>query len=205
MLTKAALLKQLYLWHWLSSALCLMGILVFSITGITLNHAQDIEAKPVTTQKKAAIPAPLKQELQQIAVGYDGKTETLPNSLTSWLKTQDINLLALNQVEWTLDEVYIALPRAGGDAWARIDLHEGLFEYEVTDRGWVSYFNDLHKGRNTGAVWQGFIDVFAVCCLVFALSGLWILKLHAANRPLVWPVVALGVLLPMLLMVLFVH
>ncbi|NIV36045.1 MAG: hypothetical protein GWN58_43325, partial [Anaerolineae bacterium] len=26
-------------WHWISSALCLVGMLLFSVTGITLNHA----------------------------------------------------------------------------------------------------------------------------------------------------------------------
>ena len=63
----------------------------------------------------------------------------------------------------------------------------------------------MHKGRHTGAVWNAFIDIFAVLCLIFSLTGLWILKLHAANRPLVWPVVALGVVLPALLIILFVH
>ena len=206
MLTKAALLKQLYLWHWLSSALCLVGILLFAITGITLNHAADIEAKPVISQKNALIPAPLRQQLTQIAEQYDGKTAPLPVNIEAWLiNTQGIDLHTPQDAEWTVDEVYIALPRAGGDAWARLVLTEGVFEYELTDRGWISLFNDLHKGRHTGAVWSWFIDVFAVLCLIFSLTGLWILKLHAANRPLVWPVVALGVVLPALLIILFVH
>lgn len=33
-------------WHWISSALCLVGMLLFSVTGITLNHAGQIESKP---------------------------------------------------------------------------------------------------------------------------------------------------------------
>ena len=40
-------------WHWLSSALCLAGMLLFAITGITLNHAAQIEAKPTITSHHA--------------------------------------------------------------------------------------------------------------------------------------------------------
>lgn len=37
-------------WHWVSSALCLAGMLLFAVTGITLNHATDIEALAAGTQ-----------------------------------------------------------------------------------------------------------------------------------------------------------
>ena len=32
-------------WHWISAAICIVGMLFFSWTGITLNHAADIPAK----------------------------------------------------------------------------------------------------------------------------------------------------------------
>src|SRR3546814_4906099 len=84
--------------------------------------------------------------------------------------------------EWSSDEIYIALPKPGGDAWLAIRLADGRVEYEHTDRGWIAWLNDLHKGRNTGAIWSGFIDVFAVACLVFCLSGLFLLQLQARRR-----------------------
>src|SRR4051812_14498701 len=37
--SRAVWLKNLHQWHWISSALCLLGMFLFSITGITLNHA----------------------------------------------------------------------------------------------------------------------------------------------------------------------
>lgn len=104
-----------------------------------------------------------------------------------------------------MDEVYIALPRAGGDGWISIDRVTGAVEYERTDRGWVSYLNDLHKGRNTGAAWRWFIDVFAVACLVFTVSGLFLLQMHARQRRSTWPWVALGLVLPALIALIFVH
>ena len=97
------------------------------------------------------------------------------------------------------------MPRPGGDAWLRIDRESGAVEFEHTDRGWVSYLNDLYKGRHTGVAWSWFIDVFAAACLLFSITGLFILKLHAANRPTTWPLVALGLVIPVLLALLFIH
>jgi hypothetical protein len=63
----------------------------------------------------------------------------------------------------------------------------------------------MHKGRNTGAVWSWFIDIFAVACVVFCITGFLILKYHAAKRPSTWPVVGFGIVLPIVLALLFVH
>lgn len=107
--------------------------------------------------------------------------------------------------EWSEEEVYLSLPRPGGDAWLRLGLADGELEYERTDRGWISYFNDLHKGRNTGAGWSWFIDIFAAAALVFSATGLLILKMHAGNRPFTWPMVGMGLVVPLLLALLFIH
>ncbi len=109
------------------------------------------------------------------------------------------------ETEWSDDEIYVSLPRPGGDAWLTVSLEDGTVAHELTDRGWLSYFNDLHKGRNTGAVWSLFIDVFAFAALVFAVTGLLLLKMHAGNRPGTWPMVGLGLVLPLLLAILFIH
>ena len=68
-----------------------------------------------------------------------------------------------------------------------------------------AFFNDLHKGRHSGAVWFWFIDLFAVATLLFALTGLALMALHAKRRPATWPVTALGLIVPWLLIALFVH
>jgi hypothetical protein len=148
---RAYWLKILHEWHWVSSAMCLIGMILFSVTGFTLNHAGQIDA------------------------------------------------------EWSDDEIYLSLPRPGGDAWLRVSLTDGEAEYERTDRGWLSYLNDLHKGRNTGAAWSWFIDIFAGAALVFSITGLLILKMHAGNRPFTWPMVGMGLVIPVLLALLFIH
>ncbi|WP_255984940.1 PepSY-associated TM helix domain-containing protein, partial [Klebsiella pneumoniae] len=47
-------------------------------------------------------------------------------------------------------------------------------------------------GRNAGTVWFWFIDVFAVACVIFAVTGLGLMWLHARGRPSTWPLAALG-------------
>jgi hypothetical protein len=204
-LAKASLLKQLYQWHWISSAICLVGILLFSATGITLNHASQIEAQPTTTRQETATPSSINLQLQQVAQQAT-EQKILPNNVKNWLiNQQGIRLTSESQIEWSAEEVYISLPKAGGDAWARFSLADAQFEYESTSRGLVSLLNDLHKGRHTGAVWQWFIDLFAVACLIFSLTGLFILQQHARRRPMVWPLVGAGLIIPALLVVFFVH
>ncbi|HBC17414.1 MAG TPA: hypothetical protein DC022_01350, partial [Alcanivorax sp.] len=60
---KAFWLKQLHQWHWITSALCLISLLLFSITGITLNHASAISADPTIREEEASLPAPLLEAL----------------------------------------------------------------------------------------------------------------------------------------------
>lgn len=195
-------LKTLHQWHWISSALCLVGLLLFAATGITLNHAADIEASPTVTKRSTTLPTSL---LPMLAMTPATPEAPLPKAVADWLATNlDVQTIG-RAAEWNADEIYVALPRPGGDAWLSITLPDGEVTYERTDRGWISWFNDLHKGRNTGAAWSWFIDVFAVACVVFAVTGLFLLQLHGGSRPATWPVVGLGVVLPLLLIVLFVH
>ena len=42
-------LRQFQRWHWISAAICLIGMVLFAATGITLNHAGSLESKPVVT------------------------------------------------------------------------------------------------------------------------------------------------------------
>jgi len=176
---------------------------MFAITGFTLNHARDIEAKPRVISLQATVPATV---LEQIQVPDEGQERTpLPRALQVWARTQWGIDTRGREAEWSDGEIYLAMPRPGGDAWMRVSLPDGDAEYENTDRGWISYFNDLHKGRNTGAAWKWLIDLFALACLIFTVTGFFILKMHAGNRPLTWPMVGLGLLLPALLALLFVH
>lgn len=188
-------------WHWVSSAICLVGMLLFSATGITLNHAQEIKVKPIVTTQKAELSAALLASV----VAPDSDHAPLPEAILEWLVTTQKIDVANKTAEWSDDEVYLSLPRPGGDAWLSIDLATGELLYEVTHRGWIAYLNDLHKGRHTGIGWRWFIDIFAVASLIFCVTGLLLLKRYAKGRASTWYVVGAGFALPIIFLFLFTH
>ena len=199
---RAAFLRETVRWHWISAAICLIGMILFAVTGFTLNHARQIEAKPVTVTRNGEAPAPVIAAVN----GARPAGGALPKPATDWLgKEMKINVPAAASVEWSESEAYVALPRPGGDGWVSIDTATGAVEYESTSRGWIAYLNDLHKGRNTGLVWSWFLDIFAAGTIVFCVTGLILLWLHAHARKTTWPFVGLGLLIPFLIALLFIH
>lgn len=195
-------LKQLHQWHWISAAVSLIGMLAFAITGITLNHAGQIEAQPKVVSRAATLPPEL---MAVLAKGPEEGKRPLPVQLEPFLDKAVGADVAGREGEWSPEEVYVALARPGGDAWLSIDRETGAIEHEKTTRGVVSLLNDLHKGRNTGKAWSWFIDIFAVACVIFTVTGLILLQFHARARPLTWPLVGLGLAAPVILVILFVH
>ena len=200
---RAYWLKTLHQWHWISSALCLLGMLLFAITGLTLNNAGLIGASPQVTTRQVQLPPVLLDQLK--AANTDANPAAVPAPVAQWLDRELDAQVADRNPEWSPDELYISLPRPGGDAWLSVDLADGAVEYERTDRGWIAYLNDLHKGRNTGTAWSWFLDIFSVACLVFSLTGLVLLQLHARRRPSTWPLVAAGLIIPAVLAIFFIH
>lgn len=195
-------LKQLHQWHWISAAISLVGLFLFAVTGITLNHAASIPATPIVSEQTATLPAPL---VERLAGFPEETTDPVPDAVARWASDVLRISIAGRPTETTPDEVYVALAEPGGDGWLTIDRATGDAVHERTTRGWVAYLNDLHKGRNTGAVWFWFIDVFAVACIVFAVTGFGLTWLHARQRPSTWPLLGLGLLIPVVIALIFIH
>ncbi len=199
---RAFWLKELHRWHWISAGLSLAGMLLFAITGVTLNHAAQIPAEPVTVQTTATLPTPL---LERLADFPEETTDPVSDTLARWVQTELKVSIAGKPTETAPDEIYVALKGPGADGWVTIDRASGEAVRETTTRGWVAYLNDLHKGRDTGVVWYWFIDVFAAACIVFAITGLTLLWLHAKNRASTWPLVGLGIAIPVIIALIFIH
>jgi uncharacterized protein len=204
---RAYWLKTLHEWHWISAAICLLGVLLFSVTGITLNHSEQLDSVPVIREVKATAPEALLRQLGELGAAAEARqyTPALPAELKSWADATFGADISRANSEWSSREVYLSMQRPGGDSWISISLRNGSARYQVTDRGWIAYLNDLHKGRYTGQAWAWFIDAVAAACVVFAITGLFIMKMHAGSRPATWPLVGFGILLPLLIALLFIH
>jgi hypothetical protein len=199
---KSFWLKQLHTWHWMSSAVSLIGLMLFAITGFTLNHAAEIEASPASIERTAQLPPALLARVTPDDAPDSKKP--LPADVAKFV-SEKLEMPTAGDAEWSIDTVYLALPRPGGDGWISIDRETGAVTSEVSSRGWIAYLNDLHKGRNAGTVWKWFIDVFVIACIVFTLTGLVLLWMHSRHRKSTWPLVAAGLVIPALLAIFFIH
>lgn len=196
-------LKTLHQWHWISAALSLAGMVLFAATGLTLNNAAWIEASPQIRNLQATLPEDLRAALAEQAA--QAPQAPLSDAPRLWLESELDIRIGQRNAEISRDEIYLSMPEPGADAWLSIDLESGEVEYERSDRGWVSYFNDLHKGRHTSTAWSWFIDIFAIACLIFALTGLALLAFHARQRRSTWALTSLGLVAPLILLLLFLH
>jgi uncharacterized protein len=80
--SRAVWLRRLHTWHWISSAIALAGILFFSLTGLTLNHAESLESQQQSYQAtRKDIPtglvAALKDDISRNGEGEAGPSEPL--------------------------------------------------------------------------------------------------------------------------------
>ncbi len=192
--------RTTHLLHWISAAVCFAALMLFTITGITLNHASAIGSTPKVTTREASLPDMLRAELAQAEADA-----AVPAAVVEWIEREFDIPAAKATVEWSDEELYLSAPGPGRDAWVSIDRESGAAKSESTDRGWIAYFNDLHKGRNTGIAWTIFIDVVAAACLFFSLTGLILLQIQARQRPSTWPLVVGGTILVLGIMIFFVH
>ena len=119
---RAGFLRLMLKWHWISAAICLIGMLLFAVTGITLNHAGAIEAKPKTVESQGQLP----EDLIAVAKTAQASQGTLPDPIRAWLaKEMDVKAPKAAAIEWTDEEGYVSLPRPGGDGWVTFDAATG--------------------------------------------------------------------------------
>jgi uncharacterized protein len=192
--------RQFRQWHWISSALCLALVMMFAVTGITLNHAGMFEAAGKSVVTETDLPAALVAELATVKEG-----DELPARHAAAIRKLTGAELGGQTVRPEYGELNFDLARPGRDASLLIDLNEGRAYYEEIDRGTVAMLNDLHKGRNAGPAWSLLIDLTAACFIVFALTGFGLLWLQARRQPSTWPITSFGVMLPVIAYLLLVH
>ena len=199
---RAQWMRQLRQWHWISGAISLVSMLLFAITGITLNHSSIIEAKPkVTTMERELVDSIVEHLAKEPQTGRSLVSAQFAAAITSSTGVD----VSGREVEWSETDAYISLPRPGGDAWISVERDTGALTYEFTNRGWISYLNDLHKGRHAGSAWSLFIDLFAIACVVFCITGLLLLQMYARGRSMTWPIVGIGVAVPVIIALFLIH
>ena len=198
---RAAWLRQLHTLHWVSSAFCLLGMLFFSATGLTLNHAGDFKAHLSLQRQEGIIPPAI---LEQAPSGGENRDE-LPEPLRQAVERGFGMHLIAPHLESDEGWLEVIDSQPGSEIAIKIERRTGLARYERVDRGWIAYLNDLHKVRHTGRLWSIAVDLFALFALLFTITGFGLLLLHARHRRATWPLIAGGMVVPLLISVLFLH
>lgn len=195
--------RHLHTWHWMSSAICLVGLILFAATGITLNNAQTFEREEPHIQRRTdKVPTAV---LERMAQAAKLDPPQLPREADAWLRSAYGITAASRRLDWSDGELNLSVPRPGGSTSLRVDLKSGELAFERTDRGVIAYLNDLHKGRHAGPGWGWFLDIFAGAALLSAFTGLLILIRQSSMRRSIWPLVGFGAVVPAIVIFLFVH
>ena len=99
------LYRTMHQWHWISAAVCLAALLLFSITGVTLNHAQAISAQPRVTKHAMQLPPGLRAQL----AGVHGAADPVPAELAEWIASEfDVAVRGATS-EWSDEELYLSV------------------------------------------------------------------------------------------------
>lgn len=179
----------------MSSALCLVCILFFSLTGITLNHASWFESAGDYQYQERPFPQSLHSlSAQSAAQRLD--------SINAWLQAEQHAIP--EHISQSPQEIALDFPKPAGFDRITFDLIANTMIIEHQRNGLVAWLNDLHKGRHAGKIWAAVIDISAIVVLLFSLTGLILLYQHARRRWQTWPLLGLGLLLPVAIVIIFV-
>lgn len=185
----------------MSAALCFVCLLLFSVTGIVLHHPKVFLAKPAVTITEGDVPQEL---LPLMTASGEKKNLPVPQPVYDWFSAKNI-FLNSTRSEIKEGNFFIPFGRPGVSASVNINLSSGHYKYELSDRGWLGYLGDLHKGKNTGDAWVYFVDIFAIACIIFSITGFVLLQRYANTRAKTWPLLIAGFLLPVFFMLFLIH
>jgi len=168
---KGAFNRLMRVAHTYSAMWVLLLLLFFSVTGITLNHPE-WQSQLGATQSISVYPLP--ETLRTWPTVAEQATYT--DALATWLLGQGVKAVSW-QSRFDSDEFTLELnfKRPAGYALAIVDFKHQEIELEQKFSGYLALLNDLHKGRDSGLLWRWLIDITAIACLFFALTGFYLL------------------------------
>ena len=142
-------------------SMALLTLMVFfSVTGVTLNHPEWF------ADNKAHVDE-LEFQLPRSLLGAEHQGE-----LIKYLHQQRWFTGKRFTLERDDYELFISDKGPGTHLAITIDLESAEVFVEKTNYGVWAKLNDLHKGRNSGALWRFIIDISAILMILFSMTGL---------------------------------
>jgi hypothetical protein len=176
--TRLALTLHIYL-----SMAGFVLVLLFGVTGLTLNHDDFGFSQPKVTTTTLSLDRSLVANPDRDAIAGELRRRLGIRSPVTEYRADD-------------QEVDVTFTAPGSRVQVTIDRTDGAAQVERETRGLIGRIDDLHKGLDSGRVWSWIIDITAVLLICSALTGIaTLLSLPKRRvRGLLAGAVALGVL-----------
>lgn len=155
-------------------------VLLFAVTGLTLNHQDFGWSEPKITTSSLALPLAMLSHPDQAELGNRLRETLNLNSQVSDYREDDSQI-----------QVTFAVP--GHRTLVTINRADGKAEVEQEARGLLGRLDDLHKGFDSGPAWYWIIDIAAILLTISSLTGMVTLLSLRARRRSGFIVASLGV------------
>jgi hypothetical protein len=155
-------------------------VLLFAITGITLNHDDFGLSQPKMTKSTIALPAEILEHPDRSALG---------GRLRDALGVRS----PITDYREDPSQIQVTFAAPGRRTVVTINRAERTGDVETETRGLLGKLDDLHKGFDSGPAWYWIIDLTAVLLTLSAVTGMVTLVAFRARRRSGFMVAALGV------------
>lgn len=179
--------------RWLHTYVSMLGFLVvvfFGVTGLTLNHADWFEAGGERVREATG-----NVDARWLSNGGDDAAIDRLAIVESLRAAHGLRG-GLSEFRIADDECVVVFKGPGYSADAVIERATGGCQVTETHKGAMALLDDLHKGRDSGAVWSWVVDVSAVVVAIAGLTGIWLLCYLKKRRVAGLLVAAVGAVLP---------
>jgi hypothetical protein len=157
--------------HVYTSMICLLVVLFFSLTGLTLNHPSwSLFGGPTRSSVTGTLPGAFRTAsgIDWLVVAEHLRDEEGAHGSVTDRRSDDQG-----------GSISFRGPGYAADAFFRTD--DGTYEMTIEAQGLLGVMNDLHKGRDTGGGWRWLIDASAVFLVMVSVTGL-VLQLVLRKR-----------------------
>lgn len=159
-----AFYTQCRLWHGYLSAFAFLVLIFFSATGILLNHPDWLVGEDPAPQTQQA-------QLDQAQLSSARKGANSGQALAALAATRLSLLGAYKSADIDDRQASLRFEGIKGTSSVTIELATGQATARLQKADTVTMLNDLHRGKNAGAAWQGLIDISAALILILSLIG----------------------------------
>jgi len=156
-------------------------VLLFAVTGLTLNHQDFGLSNPEITTKTISIPTELLVSPDESALSnYLQETLGVGSPVTDYREDDS--------------EIQVIFAAPGRRTLVTIRRAERTGEVEAESRGLLGRLDDLHKGFDAGTAWYWIIDFSAILLTISSLTGMVTLFSLRTRRKSGFIVGAVGVI-----------